>query len=162
MFHWSQQRYALENIKLADAKASFVVTIASAGISAFFSRTVRFATHSTPITLLLFLLAALGVCGMLGAIAFGAWAIKPRLTRTHILSPVAWIDIAQYPSLEAFQTASRTLTEAQATDALCDQVFFLAKICDRKHRLIRASLLLAMGGGFCLILDLIVVHLTAR
>ncbi len=161
-FHWSQQRYLLENIKLADAKASFVVTIACAGISAFFSRPVSFTAHAFPITLMLLLLATFGVCGMLGAIGFGAWSIKPRLSQHRIPSAFAWTDIANYPDLYAFQAASRILTEDEATEALAEQVYHLSRICHRKHRLINSSILLAMGGGLCLILDLIVVHLTSR
>ncbi len=161
-FHWSQQRYLLENIKLADAKASFVVTIACAGISAFFSRPVSFATHTTPVTILLFTFATVGVLGMLGAIAFGSWSIKPRLAHHRAPSAVAWTDIALYPDLLSFQSASRALTEEEATEALGEQVFHLARICHRKHRLINSSILLALGGGLCLILDLVVVHLTAR
>ena len=158
-FHWSQQRYLLENIKLADAKAGFVITLASASLSAFFTRGPGLAAPPTISTLLVGLLTGIGITALLAAIAFGAWSIKPRIGSRRVPSPISWTDIAQYPTLVAFQTDARTLTEEDTTEALAEQVFYLSHICHRKHLLIARGIVLAMAGGFCLILDLILYHL---
>ena len=161
-FAWTQQRYILENIKLADAKAGFVITLSSASLSAFFTRGPNLASPQAINNLVIAVLTALGVTSLLSAVGFGAWSIKPRIGSRHKPSPTSWTDIARYPNLASYQADSRTLTEEDATEALTEQVFYLSRICHRKHLLIARAIILAMVGGCALILDLAVLHLAKR
>ncbi len=162
-FLWTQQRYILENIKLADTKAGFVITLACAALSTLLTRGHGLTTHSggAAVTELTRLLAAAGVGGMLAAVGYGAWSIKPRIGASHKPSPVSWTHIAEFPTLEGFQQASRALTVDAANDGLGEQVFHLSRICHRKHLLISRAVVLAAGGGFCLAADLLLIHMAA-
>jgi hypothetical protein len=161
-FAWTQQRYILENIKLADAKAGFVITLASASLSAFFTRGPNIASPEVISNIIVAVLTALGVTSLISSIAFGAWSIKPRIGSRHKPAPTSWTDIARYPNLASYQADSRTLTEEDATEALTEQVFYMSRICHRKHLLISRAIILALVGGCALILDLIVLHLAKR
>ncbi len=108
------------------------------------------------------MLTIVGVAALLAAIGYGAWSIKPRIGVGATPSPVSWTHIASYRTLEAFQTASRDLTEQHAEEALAEQVFHLARICHRKHLLISRSILLSVSGASVIVVDLLVGHLAVR
>jgi hypothetical protein len=153
-FLWNQQRYLLENIKLADTKAGFIMTISAAVLSASLSPGGRLSFHltklSTPRSYVGTILFILGLTGLIASTLFSAWSIKPRLRSSVAPSPVSWVNIARYKGVHHFLQANRAMTEETAADLLCEQVYFMSRICVQKHRLISTSILLALIGGFLL------------
>ena len=151
-FLWNQQRYLLENIKLADTKAGFVMTISAAVLSASLSPGGRLSFHLAGLSSIRSyfgtVLFVLGVGGLIASTLFSAWSIKPRLRSSVHASPVSWVNLARYKTPQAFRDANRTMTEGHAADLLCEQVYFMSRICVQKHHLISTSILLALSGGF--------------
>ena len=151
-FLWNQQRYLLENIKLADTKAGFIMTISAAVLSASLSPGGRLSFHLSKLSSVRsYFGTAFFVVGLLALIAstlFSAWSIKPRLRSSAPASPVSWVNLARYKTPSAFRDANRTMTEGRAADLLCEQVYFMSRICVQKHHLISTSILLALSGGF--------------
>jgi hypothetical protein len=151
-FLWNQQRYLLENIKLADSKAGFVLTISAAVLSASLSPGGRFAFHFSRLeSVQSYIGTALFLAGigtLIAATLFSAWSIKPRL-RSHVkASPASWVNVAKYKDPESFRDVNRRLSESEAADLLCDQVYWMSRICVQKHMLIATSITLALVGGF--------------
>ena len=158
-FLWNQQRYLLENIKLADTKAGFVMTFAAALLSAGLSPGGRISLNlsrmtTTPRGIVGAGFAVLGVCGLIAAALYGAWSIKPRIRANSRPSPVSWVNVARYPTLGEFQEASRRLTTESAEDFLAEQLYFMSCICVKKHHLVSTAITLALCGGFCLALSI--------
>lgn len=150
-FLWNQQRYLLENIKLADTKAGFVLTISAAVLSASLSPGGRLAFHLSKLDSVRGYVATglfvVGIATLVTALLFSAWSIKPRL-RSHVKpSPVSWVNVAKYKTPEEFRQVNREVTEQQAADLLCDQVYWMARICVQKHMLISTSIWMALTGG---------------
>lgn len=151
-FLWNQQRYLLENIKLADTKAGFVMTISAAVLSASLSPGGRLSFHLAGLSSIRSyfgtVLFILGLSGLIASTLFSAWSIKPRLRSSAQASPVSWVNVARYKNVHAFRDANRTMTEGYAADHLCEQVYYMSRICVQKHHLISTSILLALSGGF--------------
>jgi Family of unknown function (DUF5706) len=155
-FLWNQQRYIFENIRLADAKASFVLTISAALLSASLSPTARISLHlSSAMTIRnlgALIVTVVGFGCLVSSVLYSVWSIKPRLrseSETQA-SPVSWVNVARYADLQRFREANRTLTEESGADDLCGQVFYMSCICVRKHHLISTAIILAVAGGFCI------------
>ena len=151
-FLWNQQRYLLENIKLADTKAGFIMTISAAVLSASLSPGGRLSFHlsklSSARSYFGTVLFVVGLVALIASTLFSAWSIKPRLRSSVQASPVSWVNLARYKTPNAFRDANRTMTEGHAADLLCEQVYFMSRICVQKHHLISTSILLALTGGF--------------
>ncbi len=60
------------------------------------------------------------------------------------------LNVAQYPDTLSFREANKTLDDATSADLLSDQVYYMARICVTKHRLVARSILLALCGGLLL------------
>ncbi len=159
MFLWNQQRYLLENIKLADTKAGFVLTISAAVLSASLSPGGRLAFHFSKLESVRGYVATVffvaGIAMLISSTLFSAWSIKPRL-RSHVKpSPASWVNVAKYVSPESFRDVNRGLTEQHAADLLCDQVYWMARICVQKHKLISTSIWMALAGGLLVALAIL-------
>ena len=151
-FLWNQQRYLLENIKLADTKAGFIMTISAAVLSASLTPGSRLAFHfsslSTPRSYLGAALFVAGITGLIASTLFSAWSIKPRLRSIAQPSPVSWVNVARYKSVHSFRDASRSMTDELAAELLAEQMYFMSRVCVQKHHLVSTSILLALIGGF--------------
>jgi len=151
-FLWNQQRYLIENIKLADTKAGFVMTISAAVLSASLSPGGRLSFHLSKLSSVRSyfgtILFVVGLVALIASTLFSAWSIKPRLRTSAPASPVSWVNLARYKTPQAFRDANRAMTEGHAADLLCEQVYYMARICVQKHHLISTSILLALSGGF--------------
>jgi hypothetical protein len=150
-FLWNQQRYLLENIKLSDTKAGFVMTISAAILSASLSPGGRISFHLARLGTVRSYIGTgffiLGIAVLIASTIFSAWSIKPRLRSSVHASPVSWVNVARYKNVAAFRDANHSLTEADAADLLCEQVYYMARVCVQKHRLVSTSILLALSGG---------------
>ena len=150
-FLWNQQRYLLENIKLADTKAGFVLTISAAVLSASLSPGGRLSFHLSKLSSLQSyvgtILFILGIAALIASTLFSAWSIKPRLRSSAQPSPVSWVNIARYKDVESFREVNRSMSESTAADLLCEQVYWMSRICVQKHHLISTSISLALVGG---------------
>jgi len=150
-FLWNQQRYLLENIKLADAKAGFVMTISAAILSASLSPSGRLSFHLSKLSgaksYIGTSLFVAGIAVLIASTIFSAWSIKPRLRTSAQPSPVSWVNVARYDGVESFRTANRAMTESTAADLLSEQVYWMSRICVQKHHLISTSITLALTGG---------------
>jgi len=159
-FLWNQERYLLENIKLADTKAGFVLTISAAVLSASLSPRGRFAFHFAKLgTARSYLGTGLFVVGigmLIAATLASAWSIKPRLKSDGEPSPVSWVSLARYKDASAFNRDHRAMTEEQAADLLSEQVYWMSRICVHKHRLISTSIWAALAGGLLVALAILV------
>ncbi len=155
-FLWNQQRYLLENIKLSDTKAGFVMTFAGAVLSA---AGAKLALHLGDWTswhaVARDVTAIAGGISQIAAVLSSAWSIKPRIFRDNQPSPVSWVNVAQYPDPFSFREANRGLDDETSADLLADQVYYMARICVTKHRLVARSIVLALCGGVLLGLSLI-------
>ncbi len=151
-FLWNQQRYLLENIKLADTKAGFVMTISAAVLSASLSPSGRLSFHLSKLSgaksYIGTSLFIAGIAVLISSTLFSAWSIKPRLRGNAHPSPVSWVNIARYDGVESFRSANRAMTESAAADLLSEQVYWMSRICVQKHHLISTSITLALTGGF--------------
>ncbi len=158
-FLWNQQRYILENIKLADTKAGFVLTISAALLGTNLLPSGHLQVHlvraTTARSVALDGVDVLGIALLLGAVLVSAWSIAPRLRSSGTASPVSWVNVARYPDAESFREANRTMSVGMAADYLCEQVFYMARICARKHWLVRLSILMAAAGACCVAVALI-------
>ena len=150
-FLWNQQRYLLENIKLADTKAGFVLTISAAVLSASLSPGGRLSFHlsklSSPLSYIGTIIFIAGIATLIASTLFSAWSIKPRLRSSAKPSPVSWVNVARYDGVETFRNANRLMTESVAADLLSEQVYWMSRICVQKHHLISTSITLALTGG---------------
>jgi hypothetical protein len=160
-FLWNQQRYLIENIKMSDTKAGFVMTLAAALLSASFSPGGRASLHLAqsgggPKGLAGAVFAGAGICSLVGAVLASAWSIKPRIRSHNNPSPVSWVNVAQYPDAASFCEASRALTEETSEEYLAEQVFYMSCICVTKHRLVAKGILAALCGGLLLAISTIV------
>jgi hypothetical protein len=158
-FLWNQQRYILENIKLADTKAGFVLTISAALMTSSLSPAghlaVRWAQGGTSLGLLVEVADRLGLVLLAAAVLMSVWTIAPRLRSHNSASPVSWVNVAQYADAGGFRVANQAMSAEMAADYLCEQVFYMSRICVRKHRLVTQALVLAVAGAGCIAVALI-------
>jgi len=85
-----------------------------------------------------------------------AWSVKPRMHSDSKASPVSWLNVARYPTVDAFREVSRMLDEETSADYLSEHVFYMSCICVTKHRLVSNAILLALAGGLCVVLSIVV------
>jgi hypothetical protein len=158
-FLWNQQRYTLENIKLADSKAGFVLTIAAALLSTNLLPSGHLYIHLTHATsglkLFVDIVDITGIIGLISALLLSAWSIAPRIRSGGQASPVSWVSIARYPDPEAFRRVNSMMSSTAAADYLCEQVFYMSVICVRKHQLVKQAIILAGIGALCIAIALI-------
>lgn len=160
-FLWNQQRYILENIKLADTKAGFVMTFAAALLSAGLSPggrvSLNLAHHASAAHGIAGPgLAVAAICALAASALCSAWSIKPRLFSKGKPSPVSWVSVARYPNVESFVQVSSTLDRETSAHYLSEQVYYMSCICLTKHGLISRSILFSLLGGISMAMSIIV------
>jgi hypothetical protein len=158
-FLWNQQRYTLENIKLADSKAGFVLTIAAALLSTNLLPSghlyVHFVHATSGLRLFVDIIDIAGIICLVAAVLLSAWCIAPRIHSHGVASPVSWVNIARYPTPESFRSVNASMSSTMAADYLCEQVYFMSVICVRKHHLVSQAILCAATGACCIAIALI-------
>jgi hypothetical protein len=66
------------------------------------------------------------------------------------LRPMSWVDIANYQDADAFERAHRSLGPEELGSMLAQQIYYLSKICKRKHLFVGISLLFCLLGAVLL------------
>lgn len=158
-FLWNQHAYISDYIKFADAKAALIASGTTAIIGAAFGARFKPAailalraptSLRSCILLVSFLALALSVL-------LSAWCIKPRLLTGKTLAPMSWVDISNYQNAQAFEKAHYCLKPDELGPMLARQIFYMSKICRRKHRLVALSLWSCIVGAVLMVLQAISV-----
>lgn len=140
-----EESYIARYIALADTKAGFVFTGASAVLVYLFNkddvRSVALHPAWTP------------ACGLLGIALFfltvaGLFAfstIAPRLAASGD-GVVFYGAVAAHPSARGYRSAVAKLSEAELSDARLIHCYDLAKVCQRKYDALRRSMWMLLPG----------------
>jgi hypothetical protein len=147
-FLWSQHSYVTDYIKFADAKAALIASGTTAIIGAAYGGKLRSSTLSVRslqglhayLTVIAFVLLA-------ASVVFAAWSIKPRLLTGSRLRPMSWVDIANYRDAESFERAHSNTNAEEFSTMLAHQVYYMSRICKRKHLFVAISLLFCIAGA---------------
>jgi hypothetical protein len=154
-FLWNQHSYVSDYIKFADAKAALIASGTTAIIGAAFGSRLKpgsvIALHA-PRSVQGYLVVASFIL-LAASVVFSAWSIKPRLLTGKRLRPMSWVDIANYRDAEAFEAAHSKLGADELGAMLTQQIYFMSKICKRKHSFVAISLLLCTLGATLMLLQ---------
>jgi hypothetical protein len=148
-FLWKQHGYISDFVKFADTKAAFTSVAATALLGALFS---FFLTRPSSLVTVLkgyfdLMFVIWSSVSLLMAVLLTVWAIIPRLNREAKPGPLSWIEVAHFESATAFTAASIAVTAPQAVELLSKQIWHMARICERKHLLVRWSIFFGLSGG---------------
>ena len=160
-FLWNQQRYALENIKLAGLQGG----IRSDHFRSSFEHQfccpqailyvhLTHATSGSKLFVDVFDIA--GVICLISALLLSAWCIAPRNPeRRRGFARLLGGALHAIPDPDAFRRENSVMSQAMATDYLCEQVYYMSVICVRKHHLVARAIICAGIGACCIAIALI-------
>lgn len=146
-FLWHSHAYVNEYIRFADAKAAFIVTLASGALAAFWSVGVLDIRLASPSQWgLVASLGGLASALLILSICLAGWAVKGR-TPTVTGSGISWVEIAR-GSADELASLIESSSDVDLSKRLAAHVFELSSVCQQKYQVVECALWAVFSGGF--------------
>lgn len=146
---WRTHTYITGNFRLADAKAAVTIVFATSLIGTQYAARLHHSFARQP-------LAVWGAPGWLSVLSFlslgisvllAAWSVYPRLWNTQKIDYIYWENILSHSSGKAYWEFFHKDSAEELEQGLCNNIYTLASLCQRKYRCLRTASWIALFGG---------------